>query len=403
MLPIGCTTGNIKMGLTLNVPYLSAQGHSGSSILASTDEDTRLETPTPTAQTPVNPFSEPPGAAFIGVMSLEIAQEIHEEFLICKICLDAFSTPKSLACLHTFCQACIERHISAEVTYNKVADYHHFTCPLCRKRTNLPIGGVRKLPDNFFVSGLADMLSRNKAATATAVAASWRSRVDASVASMDSTDENSVCGPLGGHRAGHVGVAGYGECEICGQMGDPLGRGRSSTPLTMRSHGKADVSLQRANSAAVSEVPKATSKCLDCSKLLCEECVRRHKEIRVTRDHAIFELSTESAIACKDHPEEPVRFYCEACSMCICIICTFNSHREHEMTSFGEAIQKLRGDLKKKVNEAHAVIERTRNWLAVIDDAADMVHKVKQDIRECADRAIDEVGCQISFPSSQVD
>ncbi len=326
---------------------------------------------TPTPQFPN------PAAAFFGPVSFEIAQEIHDEFLICKICLDSFDTPKSLACLHTFCQSCIENHISAEVTYNKAADYHHFTCPLCRKKTNLPIGGVRKLPDNFFVSGLADMLSRTKTTP-------QRSLVDPSINFDHATsDEESVCGPLGGHRQrkiGSVGIAGYGDCEICGQFGDALGRGRSSTPSVTRNALVVDVGLQRANSAAISPVQKATSKCLDCSKLLCDMCVKRHKEIRVTRDHAIFDLSTESELACRDHPEEPVRFYCEACSSCICVLCTFNDHREHEMTSFGEAIQKLRADLKKKVNETHAIIERARSWLAVIDDAADMVHKIEQDV-----------------------
>ncbi len=43
------------------------------------------------------------------------------------------------------------------------------------------------------------------------------------------------------------------------------------------------------------------------------------------------------------------------------------------------------------MNETYAIIERARSWLAVIDDATDMVHKIEQDVRECADRAIDEV------------
>ncbi|VDK32438.1 unnamed protein product [Taenia asiatica] len=323
-----------------------------------------------------------------GAISLEIAQQIHNEFLICKICLDAFEKPKSLACLHTFCQKCIENHISAEVTYNKTADYHHFTCPLCRKRTNLPIGGVRKLPDNFFVSGLADMLSRARHSS------QFTELDDAARHGDEVSEEDSVCGPLGGHvqrRIGHVEVSGYGKCEICGQFGDRLGRGRSSTPSTGRSTLGVEATNQRANSAAISAVPKATSKCLDCGKLLCDQCVKRHREIRVTKDHAIFSLATESAIACKKHPEEPVRFYCEACSTCVCVLCTFNDHREHEMKSFGEAIQKLRAELRRKVNETQTLIQNTRHWLGVVDDVAEMVHKIERDVRECADRAIDEI------------
>nr|CDS15679.1 trim56 protein [Echinococcus granulosus] len=361
----------------------SKQGHSGSAASSATHPGTEQKkkdhSETPNITTPFPLF---------GAISLEIAQQIHNEFLICKICLDAFDKPKSLACLHTFCQKCIENHISAEVTYNKTADYHHFTCPLCRKRTSLPIGGVRKLPDNFFVSGLADMLSRTRHSSR------FTELVGGSRHEDEVSEEDSVCGPLGGHhqgRIGHVEISGYGECEICGQFGDRLGRGRSSTPSTGRNTLGVETTNQRANSAAISAVPKATSKCLDCGKLLCDLCVKRHREIRVTKDHAIFSLATGSAIACKEHPEEPVRFYCEACSTCVCVLCTFNDHREHEMKSFGEAIQKLRVELRRKVNETQALIQKTRQWLAVIDDAAEMVHKVEHDVRECADRAIDEI------------
>ncbi|KAL5112440.1 E3 ubiquitin-protein ligase TRIM56 [Taenia crassiceps] len=359
------------------------RGHSGSAASSamhpSTEHEEKDHSEAPSITTPFPLF---------GAISLEIAQQIHNEFLICKICLDAFDKPKSLACLHTFCQKCIENHISAEVTYNKTADYHHFTCPLCRKRTNLPIGGVRKLPDNFFVSGLADMLSRTRHSS------QFTELDDVARHEGELSEEDSVCGPLGSHyqrRIGHVEVSGYGKCEICGQFGDRLGRGRSSTPSTGRNTLGMDTTNQRANSAAISAVPKATSKCLDCGKLLCDQCVKRHREIRVTKDHAIFSLATESAIACKKHPDEPVRFYCEACSTCVCVLCTFNDHREHEMKSFGEAIQKLRAELRRKVNETQTLIQKTRHWLGIVDDAAEMVHKIERDVRECADRAIDEI------------
>uniref|UniRef100_A0A5K3FAB9 Peptidase_M16_C domain-containing protein n=1 Tax=Mesocestoides corti TaxID=53468 RepID=A0A5K3FAB9_MESCO len=366
----------------------SNKSHSGSGASSATQVNKGLEgsdhseTPTPGSQVAY------PSAALLGSISLEIAQQIHDEFLICKICLDSFDKPKSLACLHTFCQKCIESHISSEVTYNKMADYHHFTCPLCRKRTNLPIGGVRKLPDNFFVSGLAEMLSQTKKHPRL-------TELDVATGNEQETSEDdSVCGPLGGHyqrKLGHVEVSGYGECEICGQFGNKLARGRSSTPSINRNTLGVEPLNQRANSAAISPVPKASSKCLDCNKLLCDQCVKRHKEIRVTKDHAIFNLAAESAIACKEHPEEPVRFYCEACSACVCVLCTFNNHREHEMKSFGEAIQKLRAELRRKVNETQSLIQRTRQRLAVIDDAAEMVHKIERDVRECADKAIDEI------------
>jgi len=88
---------------------------------------------------------------------VRLAQEIHDEFLVCKICLDSYRNPKCLSCLHTFCEQCIDNHVNSESSYKKYSDYREFTCPLCRKRTQLPVGGVKKLPDNFLVSSLTEV------------------------------------------------------------------------------------------------------------------------------------------------------------------------------------------------------------------------------------------------------
>jgi len=91
-----------------------------------------------------------------------LAQEIYDEFLVCKICLESYQRPKCLSCLHTFCEDCIESHVTAESAYKKYTDYREFTCPLCRKRTQLSAGGVKRLPDNFLVASLAEIVVRQR-------------------------------------------------------------------------------------------------------------------------------------------------------------------------------------------------------------------------------------------------
>lgn len=136
----------------------------------------------------------------------KLAQEIHDEFLVCKICLESYKNPKSLACLHTFCEECIENHIASESTYKKYSDYREFTCPLCRKRTQLPVGGVKKLADNFLVSSLSELVGRQRPSK-------------------------------------------FPFCDICKLLS---GKHRD-----------------------------ATSKCLDCAKLLCAACVQLHRQTKV--------------------------------------------------------------------------------------------------------------------------
>jgi hypothetical protein len=54
---------------------------------------------------------------------IALAQEIHDQYLICKICLENFKDPKCLDCMHTFCEECIENHVASESSYKKYSDY----------------------------------------------------------------------------------------------------------------------------------------------------------------------------------------------------------------------------------------------------------------------------------------
>ncbi|CAF1098563.1 unnamed protein product [Adineta steineri] len=90
---------------------------------------------------------------------LRLAEKINDQYLTCKICMEPFKDPKCLTCLHTFCEQCIENHVSAQRSY-KYTDYREFACPICRKKTAIPTGGVHKLPDNFLIAGLSEMISQ---------------------------------------------------------------------------------------------------------------------------------------------------------------------------------------------------------------------------------------------------
>ena len=49
--------------------------------------------------------------------------------------------------------------------------------------------------------------------------------------------------------------------------------------------------------------------------------------MQVTASHSIFDVEIEKDIECKEHEDEVVRFYCEPCETCICVLCTFNEHK----------------------------------------------------------------------------
>ena len=68
------------------------------------------------------------------------------ENLACPVCYQVFRNPKYLLCYHSYCEECLE----------KMQKQSKITCPECRKKTAVPAGGVKELPNNFFINRLVD-------------------------------------------------------------------------------------------------------------------------------------------------------------------------------------------------------------------------------------------------------
>ena len=69
--------------------------------------------------------------------------------LTCSICLDTYTEPKTISCLHTFCCECLETHARVSQRQGK------FRCPECQVEIDLPQGNrFDLLPNAFFQKGL---------------------------------------------------------------------------------------------------------------------------------------------------------------------------------------------------------------------------------------------------------
>ena len=77
-----------------------------------------------------------------------------EEQLTCPVCLDLYTNPKTLPCLHSFCEACIERF-----PQDKEGETYYLSCPTCRHRTELPGGGAGAFPVAFTLNNFIEVHS----------------------------------------------------------------------------------------------------------------------------------------------------------------------------------------------------------------------------------------------------
>ena len=77
-----------------------------------------------------------------------------KEHVTCSICLDTYTKPKTIACLHTFCCECLERHA---LTRQKQGLY---PCPECQAQVRIPEGNrFDDLPSSFLHNSLLSLLA----------------------------------------------------------------------------------------------------------------------------------------------------------------------------------------------------------------------------------------------------
>ena len=76
-------------------------------------------------------------------------QELEEQ-LTCSLCLDTFTDPRTLQCLHVFCKDCVNLAISGQ----------QLTCPNCRQVMPVPASGVAGLPAAFQIKCLLEIVNK---------------------------------------------------------------------------------------------------------------------------------------------------------------------------------------------------------------------------------------------------
>lgn len=143
-----------------------------------------------------------------------------------------------MPCLHAFCRQCLEGQRSP-------GDPLKLRCPTCDQKVSISEAGVDSLPSsNFLFSNLLDV-----------------------VVSSEEQIQNK-----NGHH--HRGGLGGGSSSFLHPHGG----------LLLPHH------LGEPQCSSCDEENPATSHCLDCQEYLCDNCVRAHQRVRLTKDHFIERL-----------------------------------------------------------------------------------------------------------------
>ena len=90
-------------------------------------------------------------------MALSKAAQDLEELIKCPICLDNFSDPRSLPCLHSFCVKCLDQTQRAKEK-NDPTMKGHINCPTCTEQSKLPQNSVYNLRHYFMADQVTSVV-----------------------------------------------------------------------------------------------------------------------------------------------------------------------------------------------------------------------------------------------------
>ncbi|XP_018556964.1 E3 ubiquitin-protein ligase TRIM71 [Lates calcarifer] len=232
-----------------------------------------------------------------------------------------------LPCLHAFCRQCLEGQRSP-------GDPLKLRCPTCDQKVSISEAGVDSLPSsNFLFSNLLDVVV---------------------------SSEEQIQNKNGHHHRGGLGGGSSGFHHPHGGLLHPHHLGEPQC-------------------SSCDEENPATSHCLDCQEYLCDNCVRAHQRVRLTKDHfierlgenlhlgrvnansntgqpgvsvslaqslqnnfALLSLFQDRMSFCQHHDSEVFLFFCETCSVPICRECSAGRHMGHTFVYLQDAVQDCR-------------------------------------------------------------
>ena len=83
-----------------------------------------------------------------------LLNNLHEEVPVCcSVCMNTFTDPKTLPCLHSFCLHCLRG------IHRTSGRHDMITCPECRRESTISSGNLDALPTNFRINSLLDVLA----------------------------------------------------------------------------------------------------------------------------------------------------------------------------------------------------------------------------------------------------
>ena len=250
-----------------------------------------------------------------------------EEQLTCPVCLDHYTNPKTLPCLHSFCQDCLEG-----LPLDKKNETYYLSCPTCRHCTELPEEGAGAFPVAFHVNNLKEIYSLMKKVA------------DPQQVTCDNcTTANAT-----------------GYCKDCSQF-------LCTECISM--HKKWALFANH----ELTSLDEVTASVSSTSQLLAP-----------AKQEATLTCSVPGH-------DEPLKYYCDTCDESICRDCIMLAHKDHKYNLIANSFTKHRETLEKCLNPVKGKIEGLKKVLSALAEREGEIRERGEGVLEEIHEMVEEM------------
>ena len=265
-----------------------------------------------------------------------------KEHVTCSICLDTYTKPKTIACLHTFCCECLERHA---LTSQKQGFYR---CPECQAQICIPEGKrFDNLPSSFLHNSLLSLLAVRRSGEGSEISCSTCQKKSAEINYCFDCEKFMCPDCVKAHEV----------------FRDTIFQGHKVTPVRQFQAADYEALLKRQSFCSEKYHEKEVTKffCVGCQSCVCQVCINTdHK----SHDVVPLEKAADDEKANITARAELVK---EKKEVCRDVIREFEK-AEHELETnistakrqVSQATEQMMGKLRQLEREAITALEKTR-------------------------------------------
>ncbi|XP_022805531.1 uncharacterized protein LOC111342694 [Stylophora pistillata] len=265
-----------------------------------------------------------------------------KEHVTCSICLDTYTKPKTIACLHTFCCECLKRHA---LTRQKQGLY---PCPECQAQIRIPEGKhFDNLPNSFLHNSLVSLLAVRRSGEGNEISCDTCQKKSAEINYCFECKKFMCPDCVKAHEV----------------FRDTVFQGHKITPVRQFQATDYEALLKRQSFCSVKYHEREVSKffCVGCQTCVCPVCIATdHKN----HDVVLLEKAADDEKANIIALAQLVREKKEVCRGIICEFEKTEAELEANITSakrqVTETAEQMMGKLRQLEREGITALERAR-------------------------------------------